>query len=198
MIYYTIDAARGITSDENICVSTDDFEIKKVVEDYGLKVLFIRPAELASDTAGSRELILHAIDFYENKLNRYFSRICLLQPTSPLRSAQHIQEAQKLWKDDLDMVVSVKKSKANPYFNLFEEDDNGLLQKSKSGNFLRRQDAPNVWELNGAIYFISVHSLKSKSISDFERVQKYEMDQESSLDVDVELDFKLLNLILKQ
>ena len=68
MICYTIDAARGVTSDENICVSTDDLEIKQVVEGYGLKVPFIRPAELATDTAGSREVLLHAIDFYQNQL----------------------------------------------------------------------------------------------------------------------------------
>lgn len=184
MICYTIDAACGITSDENLCVSTDDLEIKEIVEKYGLKVPFIRPSELATDTAGTREVLLHAIYFYEHKLNRRFAKICLLQPTSPLRTAQHIREAYKLWTDDLDMVVSVKESKANPYFNLFEEQENGFLKKSKEGNYTRRQDAPKAWEYNGAIYIINIETLKQKPMSQFEKVRKYIMNEIHSVDID--------------
>lgn len=197
MICYTLDAARGLTSDENICVSTDDLEIKKVVEDYGLKVHFLRPADLATDTAGTREVLLHAIDFYQNNLSRSYSKICLLQPTSPLRTSQHISEAMQLWDEELDMVVSVKESKANPYFNLFEEQRDGFLKKSKKGDFLRRQDCPKVWELNGAIYFINIQSLEVKKISDFRRVKKYVMSEKSSVDVDNIMDFKSVTFLLQ-
>ncbi|WP_320113082.1 acylneuraminate cytidylyltransferase family protein [Draconibacterium orientale] len=196
MIYYTIDAARGVTSDENICVSTDDLEINQVVEDYGLRVPFIRPAELATDNAGTREVLLHAVDFYQNKLNRQFSKICLLQPTSPLRTSQHIIEAHQLWKDNLEMVVSVKESKSNPYFNLFEEQENGFLKKSKEGNYTRRQDTPKAWEYNGAIYFINIQSLQAKSIAEFKKVKKYVMSEESSVDVDNDLDLGLVKSCL--
>ena len=192
MICYTIDAARGITSDENICVSTDDTEIKQLIEDYGLKVPFIRPTELATDTAGSREVILHAIDYYKNKLGKTYSKICLLQPTSPLRKSWHINEAFALWNDNLDMVVSVKESKANPYFNLFEESQEGFLKKSKEGNFIRRQDAPKIWEYNGAIYIFKTTSIEAKPFTGFEKIQKYVMDAESSVDVDDERDFKTI------
>lgn len=196
MICYTIEAVREVTSDDNICVSTDASEIKHVVEDYGLKVPFLRPAELATDTAGTREVLLHAIDFYQNKLNQQFVKICLLQPTSPLRTAQHILEAHQLWNNNLDMVVAVKESKANPYFNLFEEQDNGFLKKSKEGNYIRRQDAPKVWEYNGAIYFINIQSLQVKPIAEFEKVKKYVMSEESSTDVDTSYDLNLIeNLI---
>lgn len=189
MICYTIDAARGVTNDSNICVSTDDLEIKQVVENYGLKVPFIRPEELATDIAGTREVLLHAIDFYQNTLHCQFSKICLLQPTSPLRTAQHIIEAYQLWSNDLDMVVSVKESKANPYFNLFEEQDNSFLKKSKEGNFTRRQDAPKVWEYNGAIYFINIESIRIKSFANLKRIRKYVMDNNSSIDIDDEIDY---------
>lgn len=192
MICYTIDAARGVTKDTNICVSTDNLEIKQVVEDYGLKVPFLRPKKLATDTAGTREVLLHAIEYYQNKLKRHFSKICLLQATSPLRNAQHIFEAHELWNNDYDMVVSVKESKSNPYFNLFEELEDGFLKKSKEGNFTRRQDAPKVWEYNGAIYFINIQTLLAKPIAEFERVLKYEMSEESSVDVDNKLDFLLI------
>jgi len=198
MICYTIDAARGVATDDNICVSTDDLEIRQVVENYGLKVPFVRPAELATDTAGTREVLLHAIQFYKNQLGKFYKRICLLQPTSPLRNAEHILEAFSLWSDDLEMVVSVKECKANPYFNLFEETTDGFLKKSKKGNYTRRQDAPKVWEYNGAIYFINIQSLQEKPITDFEKVTKYVMNEDSSVDVDNRKDLIIINLIINQ
>ena len=197
MICYTIDAARGVSNDSNICVSTDDLEIKQVVEDYGLNVPFLRPEELATDTAGTREVLLHAINFYQNTLNRQFLKICLLQPTSPLRTSQHISEAHRLWSNDLDMVVSVKESKANPYFNLFEEQENGFLKKSKEGNFTRRQDAPKVWEYNGAIYFINIQTLRNKPLAIFKKVLKYYMPDIDSVDIDTIIDWKLCESILR-
>jgi CMP-N,N'-diacetyllegionaminic acid synthase len=191
LICHSIDAARGLSDDRHICVSTDDAEIKKVVEDYGLPLPFVRPAELATDTAGSREVLLHALDFYQHTLGRSYTRICLLQPTSPLRKARHIEEAMQLWQDDLDMVVSVRESKANPYFNLFEEEE-GYLKKSKPGNYIRRQEAPPVWEYNGAIYIIRPAALKSLPIAQFGKVRKYVMSEADSVDLDTELDYRLL------
>ena len=197
LIYYTIDAARSITSDENICVSSDDPEIIQLTEEYGLKVPFVRPPELASDTASSQEVLLHALDFYENKLGLLYKKIILLQPTSPLRNAKHISEAYSLWEDNIDMIVSVKESKANPYFNLFEERENGFLMKSKEGNFTRRQDAPKVWEYNGAIYIINVETLKKKHLREFKKIKKYVMPAEYSIDIDTELDWIMAEIIQK-
>lgn len=94
------------------------------------------------------------------------------------------------------MVVSVKESKANPYFNLFEENSNGFLRKSKDGNYIRYQDAPKVWEYNGAIYFINIDSLYSKPISEFEKVKKYVMSEENSVDVDNEIDIQIIKQFL--
>jgi CMP-N,N'-diacetyllegionaminic acid synthase len=196
VIFYTIDAARGVTSDENICVSTDDDEIIKLVEEYGLKVNFKRPGELASDTATSGDVLLHALDYYENILNRKYKKIILLQPTSPLRNSQHILEAYELWDDNLDMMVSVRESKANPYFNLFEEAGNGYLVKSKEGSFTRRQDCPKVFEFNGAVYIISIASLKKSTIGSFSRIKKMVMDEFSSLDIDTHFDLFLAEYMM--
>lgn len=194
MICYSIDAARGVTSDENICVSTDDAEIKQVAEAYGLKVPFVRPPELATDTVGSREVILHTINYYKNKLGKSYSKICLLQPTSPLRTAQHIREAFELWEDLLDMVVSVKESKANPYFNLFEETVEGYLKQSKAGNFIRRQDTPKIWEYNGAIYIVRTKSILNKSFFEFKKIKKYHMQEAQSFDIDTKYDYNIIKI----
>lgn len=196
LIQYTIDAAKGVFDDEFICVSTDDFEIKSVVEQLGLKVPFLRPNELASDTAGTYEVLLHAISYYEAK--GYFpDTLILLQPTSPFRTSAHIKEALKLYHESIDMVVSVKETKANPYYILFEEDRNGYLKKTKEANFTRRQDCPKVWEYNGAIYIINVKALKEKTISQFTKVCKFEMDETSSHDIDTLLDWKIAEIILQ-
>lgn len=196
LICYTIDAARGVTSDDNICVSSDDAEIIEVVEKYGLNVPFVRPSQYATDTASSQDVLMHALQFYKNNQNRDYSRICLLQPTSPLRTSQHIREAFSLWTNELDMVVSVKECKSNPYFNLFEEQENGFLKKSKEGNYTRRQDAPKIWEYSGAIYLIKSESLSSSTISQFDCVQKYVMSEEVSVDIDNEQDFKSAEIII--
>ena len=196
LIQYTIDAAKGVFDDEFICVSTDDFEIKSVVEQLGLKVPFLRPNELASDTAGTYEVLLHAISYYESK--GYFpDTLILLQPTSPFRTSAHIKEALKLYHESIDMVVSVKETKANPYYILFEEDRNGYLKKTKEANFTRRQDCPKVWEYNGAIYIINVKALKERVISQFTKVCKFEMDETSSHDIDTLLDWKIAEIILQ-
>lgn len=198
LIYYSIDIARNITSDDNICVSTDSDEIIDCVEQYGLKVPFKRPAELATDYVGTNEVLLHALKFYENK-GKKIDTILLLQPTSPFRKIQHIIEAYKLYSDKLDMVVSVKETAANPYYNCFEEDENGYLVISKGdGKLERRQDAPKAFEYNGSIYIINPKSLVEKGMSSMTRVGKYEMDALYSIDLDTMFDWKLAELMLTE
>lgn len=196
LIQYTIEAARGIFTDSKICVSTDDEEIVSVVEELGLTVPFIRPKNLASDTAGTYEVLLHAVEFYENK-GYYPDTLILLQATSPFRTAQHLKEALVLYDATCEMVVSVKETKSNPYYVLREENEQGWLVKSKDGNYIRRQDCPRVYELNGAIYIMNVEALKSKPIQDFVKVRKYEMDEMSSHDIDNSIDWVVAETLIK-
>lgn len=196
LINYTIEAAQNIFDDAVICVTTDDEEIKEIVErTTSLKVPFLRPAELATDNAGSYEVLLHAVDFYEK--NGYFAdTIVLLQPTSPFRKSHHILEAMKLYSKDIDMVVSVKETKSNPYYVLFEENSEGFLSKSKDSNVTRRQDCPTVWEFNGAIYIINIQSLKGSGIGSLKKTVKYVMNEIESIDIDTMFDWKLCEFIL--
>lgn len=198
LIYYTIDCARAICCDDDICVSTDDDEIIQLVEDYGLKVPFKRPVELATDTAGTYEVLLHALDFYEQQGLRY-DVVVLLQNTSPFRSANHLMEAIKLYTPDVDMVVSVKECAANPYYCVFEETQEGYLRICKGeGNIIRRQDAPKVYEYNGAIYVINTESLKHQHMHQFKKRIKYVMDEKSSLDLDTLFDWVMAEMIIKE
>ncbi|MCL1938043.1 MAG: acylneuraminate cytidylyltransferase family protein [Candidatus Azobacteroides sp.] len=198
LIIYSIDIARQVFTDENICVTTDDQQIIDVVENYGLHVPFVRPAYLATDEATTHDVLMHALNFYEQK-GIFYDIILLLQPTSPFRLKQHLEEAMDLYTDSFDMIVSVKEASANPYYNLFEEDEFGHLHVSKgNGKYTRRQDAPTVWEYNGSIYVINVKSLKGMKMSDFTRKKKYCMQDIYSIDIDTPLDWMIAEEFMKK
>ncbi|SFG32966.1 acylneuraminate cytidylyltransferase family protein [Pontibacter chinhatensis] len=194
LIYYTIDAAREVSDDINICVSTDDKKIIETVEQYGLKIPFVRPAELATDYATSEQVLKHAIKFYESN-GQYYDFVALLQPTSPLRTGQHLIEALQLLKEETEMIVSVKETDSNPYYVLFEEGPTGVLQKAISGNYSRRQDCPKIYQINGAIYIINIKKLQSRGISDLKK-KKYLMEKRDSIDIDDEVDWKLASILM--
>lgn len=121
----------------------------------------------------------------------------LLQPTSPLRDSINIKEAIDLFSNDLDMVVSVKETDANPYYVLKEEDEEGFLIPAKKGEFTRRQDCPTVYELNGAIYVINKKSIEQQKIGEFKQVKKYVMSKIKSVDIDDIIDFRLAEILIK-
>lgn len=196
LIEYTIEAARAVFEDHQIIVSTDDTTIKSFVEGLGLNVPFLRPAELATDEIGSHQVMLHALEYvistgYEPDI------LILLQPTSPFRTGLHIQQALALYDNSSELVVSVKETRSNPYYVLFEENEQGYLFKSKNGNFVRRQDCPKVYEYNGAIYIINVKTLQKFPLAQFQKIKKYVMDEFSSHDIDTILDWKIGEYIIK-
>lgn len=197
LISYTTEIARRFFPDEHVCVSTDSEKIKTVVEGSGLEVPFLRPAELATDTAGTYEVLLHAINFFEKK-GKFFDRLFLMQPTSPFRTGKHLSEMEALYNAGLDMVVSVGISRHNPYFSLVEEEGNGYLRISKKSGFARRQDCPPVYFYNGSMYLVNIASLKKDPISSFTKVKKYIMEEKYSLDIDTPLDWTICETLLEK
>jgi CMP-N,N'-diacetyllegionaminic acid synthase len=197
LIYYTLDVVKGVATDADICVSTDSDDIIATVEAYGLKVPFKRPAQLALDTSGSYDVLIHALNYYE-ALGIKYDNVMLLQPTSPFRKQYHLEEIQSAYNGDIDMIVSVAKSHQNPYFTLFEEGADGFLMKSKQGEFESRQMAPPVYFYNGSLYLINCKSLKKSPLNQFQKVRKYVMDDLYSVDIDGPLDWALCETILKE
>lgn len=198
MINYTIDAAKGaMEKGDELCISTDDSEIIQVLRDNKIEVPFTRPPELASDSAGSEEVIIHAVEWYKGR-GIVFDVVVLLQPTSPLRNTDHVKEALDLYTEEIDIVASVKETDSNPYYVLFEEDNDGFLRKSKDGNFTRRQECPNVYEFNGAIYVLNYLSVIKTLKGERKKVKKYLMDKVHSIDVDDIIDFKTAEFFLEQ
>ncbi len=193
LICYSIDVAKALTTDENICVSTDDNEIIKVVEEYGLKVPFKRPDYLATDTASTSDVLVHAIEYYERQSKRY-DVIVLLQPTSPLRKIEQLKDALKLYNDNLDMVVSVKESHAPAV--LCTENIDGFLELSINKTGIRRQDVSSHYEYNGAVYIVNVEMLKQKTFAGLSRIKKYVMDEQTSIDIDTLLDWDFAEFLI--
>ena len=195
LLWYTIDFARQFTSDLNICLSTDSDEIISIANEKGLIVPFKRPNFLSTDSASSYDVIMHALNYYKEK-GIFYKSVVILQPTSPFRKKEFLDEMLNFYSESIDMVVTVKECHDNPYFSMFEDDELGYLTKSKFGLFTRRQDAPKVYAYNGSIYLINVASLYRSNISDFKKIKKYIINDFYSLDIDNHLDWILAETLV--
>ena len=195
LIQYSIDVARQLAEDNDICVSTDDIEIKTVAENLGLEVPFLRPDYLASDTATTSDVIIHALEFYINQGKKY-DVVVLLQPTSPLRTVQNVKDCLAAYDDTLDMVTTVKESSVSAV--LCKENQEGFLEQVIGENNVRRQDAAKLYEYNGAVYVINSDALKEKGLGGFTKIKKCVMDEKSSVDIDTMLDWKFVEVLVKE
>lgn len=197
LIGYSIDQARAIVADADICVTTDSAEIVAEVEKYGLSVPFLRPAELATDTTTTNDVLVHALDFYQQQ-GREYDAILLLQPTSPLRTTEQIREALTLYtaKPGIDMVVSVKESHAAAVIT--HENNEGWLVPTLNTHSGPRQQMSPYYEYNGAIYVINAVSLQSKGMPNFTQRLKYVMSEETSYDIDTLLDWRIVECLMSQ
>lgn len=198
LIDYTITAALAVAPQSRIILSTDSEEIAAVARQCGLDVPYRRPAALATDTAGSREVILDAMDWADLHGIGY-DAVVLLQPTSPLRTADDVRDAMILYDDDIDMVVSVAEARSNPYYNCFEVDENGYLHVSKGdGLYTRRQDVPPAYEYNGAVYVINPRSIREMPMGAFTRRVPYVMPASRSVDIDAPIDLIMAAHLLEE
>jgi len=197
LIAWSIEAGLKSKLINKVIVTSDNNEIIDVSRKYGAEIPFIRPSDLASDTATTRDVLVHAINDFSFKGENY-DYIVLLQPTSPFRKVSDIDAAiLKAIENPVDMVVAVKETNSNPYYVLFEDDENGYLRKSKDGDFSRRQDCPKVYEYTGSIYVIKVSSLLENESLAFNRVEKYLTEDIHSIDIDNLLDFQYAEFLLE-
>lgn len=200
LIAYTVDAAIEARKrlGGHILLSTDDAETAGIVKGLGIEVEYMRPAELAGDTSGSREVMLHAMDWAESQGIEY-DCVVLLQPTSPFRTAADIVACTQLLEPGIDMAVSVCEAADNPYFNIFETDADGYLHISKGdGKLTRRQDAPKAWVYNGAVYAINPASLRAMPMGMFGHRVPSVMPRERSIDIDGPADWLAAETIMSR
>jgi N-acylneuraminate cytidylyltransferase len=190
LIAHTIAHALGCPDIEAVYVSTDDERIADAARAAGAVVPFLRPAELATDEAGKLPVIEHLVSHLERQ-GEAIARIVDLQPTSPLRDSADIAAALRA-RADAQLVVSVASAADNPYFNLVEQDSDGLVHLSKGQGSARRQDVPPVYALNGSIYVWQRAALSHAAVHGLwiVSVAPYVMPRWKSVDIDTLEDFE--------
>jgi CMP-N-acetylneuraminic acid synthetase len=190
LIEWTIDAARKSDVPARVVVSTEDPEIAAISRRAGAEVPFTRPARLALDESTAIDVVLSALDWFEEHERWIPETVLLLQPTSPLRSADDLRgAAQRLVASGADAVVSVQRAQENPFW-MKTTDDAGRLHNLLEAPSLRRQDLPSVYLLNGAIYLTKTAALRQhRSFSPPDTVA-YVMPIERSVDIDTEADWQ--------
>lgn len=201
LIAYSIEAARESSFLDRTIISSDDEEIAQIAQDYGVEVPFLRPKSLAKSDSRSVDVVIHALDWF--KVNNGFEPdyVVLLQPTSPLRTAQHIDEAIQLClKNNADSVVSTCLAKHHPYRMKVIEADGALrpFMDVDSYKFHRRQDLPLVYSTNGAIYLVRSSVLRERNSFFAERTYAYMMDSMDSIDIDSEWDLQVAEFVLQK
>lgn len=198
LIQWTIEAALDCELIDKVVVSTDDLHIANLSQEQGATVPFIRPDHLAQDSSSSIDVLIHTLDYYSEK-GVLFDFVMLLQPTSPLRDAEHIHAAIKLLTEKgADAVISVCETEHSPLWT------NTLDETGSMATFLREevknkrsQDLPDYFRLNGAIYLVNTDRLQTeKTMFIANNIYAYKMDRKSSVDIDENIDFLLAKLIL--
>ena len=191
LIAWAIETALQSKYINKLIVSTDSEEIRNISEEYGAEVPFLRPAELANDTADSISVLKHSIEYFDKQ----FDYVLLLQPTSPLRTVIDIDKAIEMLNEDTKAVVSVCETEHSPLWS------NTLPENLSMTKFIRpeiqnkrSQDLPQYFRLNGAVYISQISYLYSKNSFIGEKTKAYIMSQENSIDIDTELDFKIAEL----
>lgn len=198
LIYYTIKEAlksKYIKRDLIWC-STDDEEIANTAKKYGAKIPFIRPKKYAGDKSSSVDVAIHALDWAKNN-NIKVNYLMLLQPTSPLRTVNDINLSIELFKEkQADSVISLTKPDILP-FNMKYLNEDFSVKNYSPKKFNRRQDMPEIYGTNGAIYIVKPSILYNKNSFMGENNYGYLMSKERSIDIDSDFDLKIADLLLK-
>lgn len=199
LIAWTIEAALSSECFTTVCVSSEDEQVAQVARSYGAQVPFIRDPILASDEAKSIDVVINALDFYANQ-GQNFEAVVLLQPTSPLRTADDIRQGITFFEEKkAQSVIGVCLSEHSPLWSSplgAGQSMQGFLPKQFRN--ARSQDLPNYYRINGAFYMANVVALRAAhGFFLDESIFGFVMEQSHSVDIDTELDLKFAGLLIE-
>lgn len=197
LLSYTIEACKKADLFDEIIVSTDSVKYARIALEYGADVPFLRPKELATDTASSRDVIFDVLHKF-SLIGKEFDYFMLLQPTSPLRNETNIKKSVEiLFEHKADSVVSICKVEHPTSYNVSLHEDGKIIQKSRYKQMNRRQDDVTEYRINGAIYLAEIKFfLKNKTFYG-KNTYAYVMQEEESVDIDNELQFNYAQWLLQ-
>lgn len=198
LIVWTIEAAITSNLFDVILVTTDSEEIANIARAAGASVPFLRPSELSTDTSSTNEVISHAVDWIEQNVGTV-SCVTLLQPTSPLRTADDIAQAMNMYDTkQASAIVSVCQTEHPIQFCNTLPIDLSMAGFIKTQDNKRSQELEPSWRLNGAIYIFDRKYVSNLTNLYEQNTFAYIMKRESSIDIDQELDFILAEIILSK
>ena len=198
LIAWTIEESFKSQYIDKLIVSTEDKNIAKISMACGAEVPFLRPEKFALDSTPGIDSILHAVKWFKDR-NHVFDYVICLQCTSPFRTSYQVDESiEKISEKDADSIVSVCESEITPYW--MKKIENGKLKDFLKENtfYTRRQDAPKVYRLNGAIYIAKIQVLLNIKDWYTKNTIPYVMDRMSSVDIDNMVDFKFAEFLMKE
>ena len=201
LIAHAIDVALAAPSLGDVIVSTDDAEIASVAKAHGARVPFMRPVELAGDTAAEWLAWRHAIDWAEANEGP-FDLFVSLPATSPFRAIEDVEACIAILREEpqTDIVATVKKADRSPWFNMVKlaADGAASLVIPPTGEVTRRQDAPVVWDMTTVAYVARTSFVKERVGLFAGRLRVVEIPAERALDIDTPFDFALAECIAER
>jgi len=201
LIAYTIEQAKESGLFDHIVISTDCDDIASIAQEYGAEVFFKRSADMASDTAGKLDVIRDAFIRSEEHYKTSFDYLIDLDATAPLRNVEDIINSFKQFmENDNDNLITAMPGRRSPYFNLVEQNKEGKVYLSKilDSTIVRRQDAPNSYDMNASIYIWKKDVILNEKSLFLEKTGLYVMPEERSIDIDTELDYKFVEFLMKE
>jgi CMP-N-acetylneuraminic acid synthetase len=203
LILYTIEQVIKWGKFDKFIVSTDSKAIANIALSYGAEVPFMRPATLADDNIGKIEVLRYTLIESEKYYKMRFDILLDLDATSPIRTVKDIDNIVKLFKEKkADSVFSVTNARKNPYFNMVEKQLDGsvVLSKKPLQSIKRRQDAPEVYEMNASMYVYKRKFLLdvNNSLPYSKTAYVYEMNESGAIDIDTEINFRFIEFLVKE
>lgn len=204
LIHYSLEVAEELSKkyDIDIFLSTDSEEIKNVVKSSTFSHInteYVRPDFLANDTAGKLDAIIDVYRFAEEKNDLKYDFVIDLDVTSPLRTSEDLASSVELLfsNEEALNLFSVSPANRNPYFNMVEEKENGFYELCKKGQFLTRQSAPRVFDLNASFYvFKKVFFAENHKTVITDKSLIYEVPH-LCFDLDHQIDFEFMSFLLE-
>lgn len=200
LIAWSVDAAQQSDYLDRVVVTTDCDSIREAAVRAGAEGPFLRPPELAQDDSPHIQCVLHALEWLETHQDYRPEAVCLLQPTSPLRTAQDIDAACAIFMSRrVDAVVSVCESEEHPFFAKTMTSNGRLVPFIEGGlAYNRRQALPPSFHINGAVYVNRVSALRRDQSFYPEDLYASIMPRERSLDINTPWDFRLAEILITE
>jgi len=199
LIGHAIASAREAALLARVIVSTDSLEIAGEAKRHGAEVPFLRPAELATDQAGMLPVLQHAVRWLESSAGVRPDMIVTLQPTSPFRTGAEIDATiTKVIDTGSDSAQTLSEAAYHPYFMKTLDGDRTMALFPDGHKFVRRQDAPPVYQPSGAVYVTRYATLMEQGHILGDDNRGVIMGFEPSVNIDTEWDFLLAELLLRE